>query len=165
MTSTELITSGSEKIEAAKGIIASIYALQKSLKSLAPEYTWSNWLGDFGELVTIDHYQLEKAPSGSKGFDAHTKEGKTVQIKATHHKMIGFRDKADLMLVIHVDENGNWSEVYFGDFETVEKNSTSSTRDNKRMIGISKLRRLQEEKGNRKLDSYACSLNNLRDTL
>lgn len=163
MSNTELITSGSEKIEAAKGIIASIYALQKSLKSLAPEYTWSNWLGDFGELVTIDRYQLEKAPSGSKGFDAYTIERKTVQIKATHHKMIGFRDKADLMLVIHVDDNGNWSEVYFGDFETVEKNSYFSKTDKKRTIPISKLRRLQEEKGNRKLDSYAGSFNNLGD--
>ena len=67
------------------------------------------------------------------------------------------------MLVIHVDDNGNWSEVYFGDFETVEKNSYFSKTDKKRTIPISKLRRLQEEKGNRKLDSYAGSFNNLVD--
>ena len=169
MSNTELITGVSEKIEAVKGIIASIYAAQRALVSLAPDYKWAglgNLLGDFAELIAIDHYQLEKAPAGSNGFDAYTKEGKTVQIKGNHAAgQIGFRGNADLMLVIHVEENGDWSEIYFDDFETVEKNSTSSARDNKRMIGISKLRRLQEEKGNRKLDSYACSLNNLRDTL
>ena len=50
------------------------------------------------------------------------------------------------MLVIHVEENGNWNEIYFGDYDLVEKNSTFSARDNKRMIPILKLKRLQEEK-------------------
>ena len=139
----------SEKIEAAKGIIASIYASQRALISLAPDYKWAglgNLLGDFGELVATHHYQLEKAPSGSNGFDAFTKERMKVQIKANHASgQIGFRGNADLMLVIHVEENGSWNEVYFGSFDTVEKNSTYSARDRKRMIGISKLKRLQKD--------------------
>ena len=139
-----------EKIEAAKGVIASIYASQRALRALAPEYKWAglgNLLGDFGEFIAINHYGLEKAQPGSDGYDALTKDGKTIQIKTNHAaQQIGYRGKADLMLVIHVDNYGSWNEIYFGDFDLVEKNSTFSARDNKRMISISKLKRLQEEK-------------------
>ena len=143
-----------EKIEAAKGVIASIYASQRALRALAPDYKWAglgNLLGDFGEFVAIEHYGLKKAQAGSEGYDALTKDGKTVQIKTNRAaQQIGYRGKADLMLVIHVEENGNWNEIYFGDYDLVEKNSTFSARDNKRMIPILKLKRLQEEKENLK---------------
>ncbi|NWJ30154.1 hypothetical protein HX850_04485 [Marine Group I thaumarchaeote] len=131
------------KVEAVKGIIASLYASQKSLRALAPEFKWAglgNLLGDFGEFVAIEHYGLNKAPPGSNGFDALTSDGKTVQIKANHAaKQIGFRGNADLLLVIHVENNGEWSEVYYGSFGKVLDLSTFSERDNKRMISITKL--------------------------
>ena len=133
-------------VEAVKGIIASLYASQKSLQALAPEFKWAglgNLLGDFGEFVAIEHYGLEKAPSGSNGFDALTSDGKTVQIKANHAaKQIGFRGNADLLLVIHVENNGEWNEVYYGSFEKILKISTFSERDNKRMISITKLAKI-----------------------
>jgi len=137
-------------VEAVKGIIASLYASQKSLQALAPEFKWAglgNLLGDFGEFVAIEHYGLKKAPPGSNGFDALTSDGKTVQIKANHAaKQIGFRGDADLLLVIHVESNGEWNEVYYGIFEKVSQLSTYSERDNKRMISITKLAKITTEK-------------------
>ncbi len=134
------------KIDAVKGIISSLYASQRSLRALAPEFKWAgmgNLLGDFGEFIAIEYYGLKKAPSGSKGFDALTSDGKTVQIKANHAaKQIGFRGNADLLLVIHVENDGEWSEVYFGSFEKVSQLSTYSARDNKRMISITKLAKI-----------------------
>ena len=145
-----MTTDTKQKTDAAKGIIASIYASQRALKALAPEYKWAglgNLLGDFGEFIAINYYELKKAPAGSNGYDAITKDGKTVQIKTNHAaQQIGFRGKADLILVIHVDEDGSWYEIYFGDHELVEKNSTYSARDNKKMISITKLKQLQEQK-------------------
>jgi len=70
-----------ERITAAQHILSSIFASQNALRSLAPEYRWSglgNLLGDFGELVAIDHYDLYKAPSGSNGYDATNKAGETI---------------------------------------------------------------------------------------
>lgn len=100
-------------------------------------------MGDFGEFIAIEYYGLKKAPSGSKGFDALTSDGKTVQIKANHAaKQIGFRGNADFLLVIHVENDGEWSEVYFGSFEKVSQLSTYSARDNKRMISITKLAKI-----------------------
>ena len=143
----------SDKIEAIKGVIASIYASQRALRAIAPDYKWAglgNLLGDFGEFIAINHYGLKKAQAGSERYDALTSDGKTVQIKTNHAaQQIGYRGKADLMLVIHVEEDGSWNEIYFGNYDLVEKNSTFSARDNKRMISILKLKRLQEEKSSK----------------
>ncbi len=53
-----------EKIHAIKHILATIFAAQNALRSLAPEFKWSglgNLLGDYGECVAIDHYGFTKA--------------------------------------------------------------------------------------------------------
>ena len=46
-----------EKIHAIKHILATIFAAQNALRSLAPEFKWSglgNLLGDYGEWITIE---------------------------------------------------------------------------------------------------------------
>ena len=137
-------------VKAIKHIMATVFSAQNALRELAPEFKWAgmgNLLGDFGEYVCIEVYGLEKAPAGSNGFDAINSEGKTVQIKTNHAaNMVGYRGEADLFLVIHVDVNGNYEEVYYGDFNIVQENSNFSKRDNKRTITISKLKKLASER-------------------
>ena len=139
------------RISAIQNILASIFASQKTLKTLAPEFNWSglgNLLGDFGELIAIDAYKLTKAYSGANGFDALTSDGLRVQIKTNYAaSQIGFRGNADILLVLNVTADGNWSEMYFGPFEPVQIASRISTRDNKNMIATSKLRELQKIHG------------------
>lgn len=134
------------KIEAVKGIISSLFASQRALRALAPEYGWrglGNLLGDFGEFIAQTHYGLTKASAVSDGFDARTADGKTVQVKTNHAAtQIGFRGEADLLLVIHVQDNGEWEEVYYGPFAPVKAASRHSARDNKSMIPIQKLKAL-----------------------
>jgi hypothetical protein len=135
------------KIEAVKGIIAALFASQRSLRALAPEYAWrglGNLLGDFGEFIAQTHYGLTKASAVSDGFDARTADGKTVQVKTNHAAtQIGFRGEADLLLVIHVRDNGEWEEVYYGPFAPVKAASRYSARDNKSMIAVPKLKSLK----------------------
>ena len=134
-------------IEAVKGVIASLFASQRTLRAVAPEYKWAglgNLLGDFGEFIAMKAYALEKASAGSNGYDAKTAEGKTVQVKTNPAaSQIGFRGEADLMLVLHVKENGEWEEIYYGPFAPVRDGSRHSKRDNKQMIAISKLRAIK----------------------
>ena len=134
------------KVEAIKGIVASLFASQRALRAVAPEYKWAglgNLLGDFGEFIATRHYGLAKATAGANGYDATTTDGKSVQIKTNHAaSQIGFRGDAELMLVLHVQSNGEWEEVYFGPFSTVKAASRYSARDNKQMIAISRLRAL-----------------------
>jgi len=143
------MTDEPDKVAAVQHMLASIFTAQKALKALAPDYNWSglgNLLGDFGEYVAINHYELLKAPSGSSGFDATNKNGKTVQIKTNFHaSQIGFRGEADLLLVVGVNPDGTWQEVYYGDFAVVQENARYSARDNKHMIAISKLKALDPE--------------------
>ena len=97
-------------------------------------------------FVCIEHYGLQKAPSGASGYDAITSDGKRVQIKASHSaNQIGFRGEADLMLVIKVDTEGEWEEVYYGSFAKVAELARYSARDNKHTLTISKLKRLAED--------------------
>jgi hypothetical protein len=136
-----------DKIEAVKGVLASLFASQRALRALAPEYKWAglgNLLGDFGEFIAVQAYGLTKAAAGADGHDAITADGKRVQIKTNHaSSQIGFRGEADLMLVLHVQANGEWEEMYFGPFEPVRLGSRYSARDNKQMITISKLKALK----------------------
>ncbi len=135
-----------ERIQSIQHILASIFASQRALKLLAPEFNWAglgNLLGDFGELVAIDHYGLKKAPPGSDGYDAITPDGKKVQIKTNYAaSQIGFRGVSELMLVVGVNNDGSWEELYFGLFEKVKAQARFSARDNKHMIAISKLKQI-----------------------
>lgn len=135
-----------QKLAAIKGVMASLFASQRALRALAPEYKWAglgNLLGDFGEFVAVEKYGLQKASGGSDGFDARTADGRTVQVKANHSAtQIGFRGDADLLLVLHVDAEGEFEEVYFGPFAPVKQASRHSARDNKQMIAVTKLRQM-----------------------
>ena len=102
-----------------------------------------NLLGDYGELIARERYDLLEAPAGSDGYDARTKDGRTVQVKTNFaSSTIGFRGKADLMLVIKVNSDGSWEQVYYDEFAKIRGAASYSKRDNKYMITISKLRKM-----------------------
>jgi len=135
-----------DRLEAVRHIVATIFSAQNALRTLAPEFKWrgmGNLLGDYGELIARERFGLTKAPPGSDGYDAITKDGYTVQVKTNYSaKNIGFRGKADLMLVLRIGSDGAWEQIYYGDFETVRKVARYSKRDNKHMILVSRLREL-----------------------
>jgi hypothetical protein len=46
-----------QRLEAMKGVLASLFASQRTLKSLAPNFKWAglgNLLGDYGEFIAIE---------------------------------------------------------------------------------------------------------------
>ena len=133
-----------------RDIFRYFFEAQEKLKKLAPEYKWTgmgNLLGDFGEYLAIEHYDLIKSPGGSDGYDAVTREGKTVQIKANYSaKQVGFRGEADFLLVLSIRNDASFDEVYFGSFDLAKSHSNYSSRDNKWMVGIQKLKKLNEIK-------------------
>jgi hypothetical protein len=156
--------------EAIRHILATVFSAQNALRELAPEYRWTglgNLLGDYGEFVAIDHYGLTKAGAGASGFDATTPDGRTVQIKANHaSQTIGIRGEADLLLVVRVEADGSWEELFYGDFQAALSLASWSSRDSKHSISVKALRslgqRIQEaEGGTRGQESFDTS--NSRD--
>ncbi|MBC6982907.1 hypothetical protein [Caulobacter sp. 17J80-11] len=142
-----LTVSNAQRIEALKGVLASLFASQRTLKALAPEFKWAglgNLLGDYGEFIAVEVYGLTQAPRGADGYDAIRPDGKTVQVKTNFAaSQIGFRGKADLLLCLKVDSSGDWQELYYGPFEPVQSASRHSKRDNKNMVAITTLAKLQ----------------------
>jgi len=47
---------------------------------------------------------------------------------------IGFRGDADMLLCLKIDLNGDWTEIYYGDFALVKNAARYSARDNKHMV-------------------------------
>jgi hypothetical protein len=94
-------------IEAMKGVLASLFASQRTLKSLAPQFKWAglgNLLGDYGEFIATEVYGLQQAPRGANGYDAVAPDGKKVQVKANFAAtQIGFRGEADTLLCLKID--------------------------------------------------------------
>lgn len=136
-----------ENVLKAKSEMGKIFNAQKELRNLFPDFSWKglgNTLGDYGELIAVEVYNMKKADKGSKGFDAEY-EGKTVQIKTImHSKQIGLRgtsQEAEMILVLLISEiDASWEECFFGSYQDfLSVGSSFSKRDNKRLISLSKL--------------------------
>lgn len=138
-------------VRAVQHIMATLFSAQNALRALAPAFRWAglgNLLGDYGEFVAIEAYGLNKASAGSDGYDARTSDGQTVQIKANHAAtQIGFRGEADLLLVLKVEANGQWNEIYYGSFAKAKELARYSARDNKHMVAVRHLIALNKADG------------------
>ena len=148
LSRSETISQREQK--AVKHVVATIFSAQDALRDLAPAQRWAgmwNLLGDYREYIALSNYNLKKAPGGADGYDAVTADGLKVQIKANHSSStIGFRGEADLLLVLKVESNAEWKELYYGPFKPVKEKATYSKRDNEHMIPIAKLQYLVDHK-------------------
>jgi hypothetical protein len=135
-----------QRVEAMKGVLASLFASQRTLKSLAPQFKWAglgNLLGDYGEFIATEVYGLQQAPRGANGYDAVRPDGKSVQVKANFAaSQIGFRGEADMLLCLKIDLTGDWTEIYYGDFALVKSAARYSARDNKHMVPLTALQKI-----------------------
>jgi len=71
-------------------------------------------VGSIGECLVADAYDLELMPPSNKGFDAKTKDGKKVEIKATQANSVAFRGNPEYAIVIKIHKDGTFSEIYNG---------------------------------------------------
>ena len=130
-------------VEAIKEIFASIFRSQNAMKALVPQFGWrglGNMLGDLGEFLALFEFNLRKAPTGTRDYDAVTPDGQTVQIKTVYvGSTINMRGSADLLLVIRINSDGQWKKLYYGDYDVVKKKASYGKRDNKYSISIKKL--------------------------
>jgi len=108
-------------------LVKEIFENTIKLKAIEPSYTWRNLLGDFGEYFSIKKYDLIKAPSNSKDFDATTKDGATVQIKSfnTGTNIKYKESNVDLLLVIQIFDNAECETIYFDEFKKIKPHAKS----------------------------------------
>tara|TARA_Y100000589_G_C26855915_1_gene507917 strand:- start:106 stop:516 length:411 start_codon:yes stop_codon:yes gene_type:complete len=122
-------------------LVKNIFENTNKLKTLEPDFSWRNLLGDYGEYIAIKTFNLIKAPSNSKDFDATDKDGRTIQIKSFNTGTnIKFKDSSvDLLLAIKIKDDATFEIIYFDDFDKVKPHSKFSNYSNRYVISISKL--------------------------
>jgi hypothetical protein len=70
-----------------------IYQAERELEGMFPVRPFTpdgHMVGSLGECLVADAYDLELMPPSNLGYDARTRNGKRIEIKATQSKALRF---------------------------------------------------------------------------
>jgi len=71
-------------------------------------------VGDIGEFVASEEYDLTLDETSKPGYDGKTEDGRSVQVKATFQKHLTYRKKCDYYLGLKLNPDGTHEEIYNG---------------------------------------------------
>ena len=97
--------------------VQALYNIVKEFETMFPGRPFTpdgHMVGSIGECLVADAYNLELMPPSNKGFDALSKDGKKVEIKATQSKSVAFRNCPEHTIIIKILKNGTFEECYNG---------------------------------------------------
>lgn len=77
-------------------------------------------VGSLGEALAAHHYGLELLKAATPGCDA-LKDGKQIEIKATQGSRVAFRCEPQYLIVLRLNKDGSFEEVYNGKGQRVWK--------------------------------------------
>jgi hypothetical protein len=98
-------------------LIKQLYATVSELEALFPGRRFTpdgHMVGSLGECLVADAYGLELKTASNKGYDAVTKSGLQVEIKVTQSSVVAFRSQPQHTIVIKLQPDGSFDEVYNG---------------------------------------------------
>ena len=103
-------------------------------------------VGSIGEALASYYYGLKLSRPSTKGYDA-TLDGKKIEIKATQSDRVAFRCKPEHLLVLKLEKNGSFNEIYNGYggrvWEQVEHKKMP--KNGQHQVSLATLRRLAKE--------------------
>lgn len=103
-------------------------------------------VGSLGECIVAHHYGVQLHPASHPGHDGVC-GGHDVQIKATQGNSVALRSEPCRLLVIQLDREGGFEEIYNGPgdlvWSLVKDKPTPS--NGQRQVSLSALRRLMEK--------------------
>jgi hypothetical protein len=100
-----------------QNLIKDLYATVNELERMFPGRHFTpdgHMVGSIGECIVVDAYDLELMPASNKGYDAVTKSGKKIEIKATQSDSAAFRSEPEHTIVIKINPDGSFDEIYNG---------------------------------------------------
>lgn len=100
-------------------------------------------VGSIGEALVAHYYGLTLTPPSTAGCDA-TVAGKRVEIKATQGNRVAFRCKPEHLIVIKINRDGTFTEIYNGHGERVWVlvSHKSMPSNGQHQVSLASLRRL-----------------------
>ena len=102
--------------------VRSIYRAVSELESMFPGRPFTpdgHMVGSLGECLVADAYELTLMPPSNEGFDAVTKDGIKVEIKATQSRQVAFRSCPEHAIIIRINKNGTFEEYFNGPGELI----------------------------------------------
>ena len=99
-----------------------LYSTVHDLETMFPGRHFTpdgHMVGSIGECLVADAYDLELMPASNKGYDATSKTGKQVEIKATQSNKLAFRSEPEHTIAIKILPNGAFEEIYNGPGEII----------------------------------------------
>lgn len=129
--------------------VQDLYAIVKDLESMFPGRHFTpdgHMVGSLGECLVADAYGLELMPASNEGYDAVTKSGKRVEIKATQVKSVAFRSCPEHTIIILIHKDGTFEECFNGPGELIwnQFEGRALPSNGQFQISISKVKKLNE---------------------
>mgnify|MGYP000988314226 CR=1 FL=1 len=130
-------------------LIKSLYETVKELETMFPGRYFTpdgHMVGSIGECLVADAYDLELMTASNKGYDAISKSGKCVEIKATQSNSVAFRSEPEHTIIIKILPDGTFLEVYNGPGSLIWSlfNGKPLPSNGQYQISLSKLKKLNQ---------------------
>lgn len=138
----------SARIDRLPGLIQRLYEVVGEMEMLFPGRPFTpdgHLVGSIGEALAAYLFDLTLEPPSTTGFDARTREGRTVEIKATQGASVALRGDtttADLLVALRLGKDGSAEVVYAGPAAPVWDAAGPVASNGQRRISLSTLRRL-----------------------
>jgi len=100
-----------------RALVKQLYATVNELEAMFPGRRFTpdgHMVGSLGECLVADAYNLDLKTASNRGYDAITKGGLEVEIKATQSKSVAFRSQPQHTIIIKIMPDGTFEEIYNG---------------------------------------------------
>ena len=131
-------------------LIERLYSTVRDLETMFPGRHFTpdgHMVGSIGECLVANAYNLELMPASNKGFDAISKSGLQVEIKATQSDNFAFRSESEHIIAIKILPDGSFEEIYNGPGDIVWRQFEGKALPSNGQfnISLSKLKKLNDE--------------------
>ncbi len=136
-----------ENIEKVPEKIRQIYKIVSELEGMFGRHFTpdGHMVGSIGEVLAAYHYELDLFEASSETHDALSKNGVSVQIKATQSKSVGIRSEPEHLIVLGLKKDGSNFEIYNGPGALAWSNAGKMQKNGQRSIGVNKLKKLMKQ--------------------
>lgn len=128
--------------------IKEIYAIVAELEKCFPGRHFTpdgHLVGSIGEVLAAHYYDLELLPASTETYDARSKNGKMVQIKATQVNTIGLSSDPEHLIVLKIMRDGEAEEIYNGPGHLVWAIVGKKQKNGQSYTSTSKLKQLMND--------------------
>ena len=128
--------------------IREIFRIARELEEMYPGRHFTpdgHMVGSIGEVIAAEEYALELFEASHPVHDAITQDGRLVQIKATQGDRIAISERPEYLIVLKIDRDGGFEEVYNGPGDIAWKLVGKRQKTGQCHVSLAKLRAAMAE--------------------